>query len=102
MNLHQRYPEERKEALKKAENRDKWQAEWVVEFVEKLIEINNPRLKAVMFYELLDEPIYEEDRGSYHGESHFGFIACDKDGQNRQPKPVFYDLQEKLKELKGK
>lgn len=101
MNLHNRYPEERKEALKKDEIRDEWHAEWVTEFIDKLIKINNPRLKAVMFYELLDEPIYQKDHGSYHGESHFGFIKCDINGQNRQPKPAYYALQKKCKEIKN-
>ena len=100
MNLHNRYPEERKEALKKDENRYKWQAEWVPEFIDTLLKINNPRLKGVIFYELLDEPIYEEDNGSYHGESHFGFIECDRYGQNRKPKPAYFALQKKCKELK--
>lgn len=101
MNLHNRYPEERKEALKKAENRDKWQAEWVPEYVDKLIKINNPKLKAVIFYELLDEPLCEIKRGNYNGEAHFGFIKCDWDGSNQERKPVFYTIQEKIKEIKG-
>lgn len=102
MNLHNRYPPERKEALKKAENRDKWQAEWVPEFIDTLIKINNPRLKGVIFYELLDEPCFEKNSGKYHGESHFGFIACDEKGKNKMPKPAFYSLKEKVEELAGK
>lgn len=101
MNLHNRYPEERKEALKKKENRYKWQAEWVPEFIDTLIRSDNPHLKGVIFYELLDEPVYENDCGNYHGESHFGFIECDINGQNRIPKPAFYALQKKCKELKN-
>ena len=100
MNLHHRYPEERKEALKKAENRDKWQAEWVPEFIDTLVKINNPRLKAVIFYELLDEPNFEKAKGSYNGESHFGFIECDENGGKQVKKPAFYALQEKIKEIK--
>lgn len=101
MNLHHRYPEERKEALKKAENRDKWQAEWVPEFIDTLVKINNPRLKAVIFYELLDEPNFEKAKGSYNGESHFGFIECDENGGKQVKKPAFYALQEKIKEIKN-
>lgn len=101
MNLHHRYPEERKEALKIAENRYKWQAEWVPEFIDTLIKCNNPRLKAVIFYELLDEPNFEIDSGKYNGESHFGFIECDIKGQNQIKKPAFYALQEKIKEIKN-
>ena len=101
MNLHQRYPEERKQALKLAENRNKWQAQWVPEFIDTLVKINNPRLKAVIFYELLDEPSFEKAKGSYHGESHFGFIECDENGGNQVRKPAFYSLQEKIKGIKG-
>lgn len=102
MNLHNRYPEERKEALKKAENRYKWQAEWVPEFIDKLVELNNPKLKAVILYELLDEPIFEKNSGNYNGEVHFGFIECDENGDNQVRKPAFYSLQNKIKELKYK
>lgn len=101
MNLHGRYSEEQKAALKNAETRDANQAKWVPEFVDKLIKINNPKLKAVIFYELMDEPAFEEHHGSYHGESHFGFISCDRNGQNRKEKPVFYSLQKKIKEVRG-
>ncbi|MBO4467766.1 MAG: hypothetical protein J5766_00560, partial [Clostridia bacterium] len=44
MNLHERYSDERKSALQKAENRDKWQAEWIPEFLDILEKINDPRL----------------------------------------------------------
>lgn len=100
MNLHDRYSEERKQLLKKSDNRNKWQAEWVPEFIDTLIKINNPRLKAVIFYELLDEPNFEKSKGSYHGESHFGFIECDVNGANQVRKPAFYSLQKKIKEIK--
>ena len=100
MNLHHRYPPERKEALKKAENRDKCQAEWIPEFIDTLIKINNPRLKSVIFYELLDEPIFEMDKGDYCGESHFEFIECDKNGKKQIRKPAFYTLQEKIKDIR--
>ena len=97
-----RYTEEHKAELQDDETRHKLQAEWVPKFVDKLVEINNPKLKAVIFYELMDEPAFEESKGSYEGESHFGFIACDENGQNRKEKPVFYTLKEKIAEIKGK
>ena len=46
-----------------------------------------------------DEPIYEEEKGSYHGESHFGFVECDINGENQIKKPAFYALQKKIREL---
>ena len=101
MNLHRRYPEERKQALKKAEERYALQAEWVPEFIDKLLKCNNPGLKAVIFYELLDEPNFEEDRGDYIGESHFGFIECDRHSGNRLKKPAFYSLKDKIGRIKS-
>lgn len=100
MNLHKRYSEERKQALQKAENRDELQAEWVPEFMDTVAKIDNPKLKGVIFYELLDEPVFEEQSGKYNGESHFGFISCDKNGENRKEKPAFYVLQNKIMNMK--
>lgn len=88
MNLHKRYPKERKEALKNAENRYMWQAEWIPGFIDTLLRINNPRLKSVVFYELLDEPVFEKS-GGYNGESHFGFIACRKNGKAKNKSRLF-------------
>ena len=102
MNLKDVYTEEQNNALKDAKTRDANQAKWVPEFVDKLIEINNPKLKAVIFYELMDEPAIEERDGIYNGEAHFGFIECDKDGQNRKEKPVYNKLKEKIAEIKAK
>ncbi len=99
MNLHERYTPERKEALKEAENRDRQQAEWIPGFIDTLLRINNPRLKSVVFYELLDEPVFEKS-GGYNGESHFGFIACRKNGKGKKQKPAFYALQKKLADIK--
>ena len=38
--------------------------------------------------ELLADVCAHIPAGQYHGESHFGFIACDEQGNNRRPKPV--------------
>lgn len=99
MNLHPRYTEDQKAALKNRESRNKGQAEWIPEFIDTLVRINNPRLKAVIFYELLDEPSNERN-GEYCGEAHFGFVECDINGENRIRKPAFYALKEKIKEIK--
>lgn len=98
MNLHPRYTEEQKEALRNKESRYNGQAEWVPEFIDMLVNINNPHLKAVIFYELMDEPVKERN-GNYCGEAHFGFIECDENGANRKIKPAFYSLQQKIKEI---
>lgn len=101
MNILDRYPEEHKDALKNAEKRNELHAKWVPEFIDTLMGCNNPRLKGIIFYELLDEPNFEEDSEGYKGESHFGFIECDRKGQNQIKKPAFYALQEKIKEIKN-
>ena len=94
-----RDPIEKQEALKIKEKRFAGQEKWVPEFVQKLVDLDEPKLKSVIFYELLDEPIYEEEKGSYHGESHFGFVECDINGENQIKKPAFYALQKKIREL---
>ena len=55
-------------------------------------------MKAVIFYELMDEPV-NEGNGNYCGEAHFGFIECDENGANRKIKPAFYSLHQKIKEI---
>ena len=97
MNLHERYSPERKQALQTKAIRDRWQREWLPDFIDTLEACDNPRLKAVMLYELLDEPAYEREQGDYTGESHFGFIECDENGGNQVRKPAFYALQKRLK-----
>lgn len=96
-----RDPIEKQEALKVKETRDANQAKWVPEFIQKIVDMNEPKIKSIIFYELLDEPIFERKKGGYYGESHFGFIECDENGGNQVRKPVFYTLQNKIKEVKG-
>ncbi len=93
-----RDPIEKQENLKVKELREKNQAEWVCQFIDKLVEMNNPKIIGVHFYELLDEAMYEIRKGSYNGESHFGFIECDQNGNDYVFKPAFYALKEKIKE----
>lgn len=101
MHPHQRDPIEKQEAVKIQECRYKGQEKWIPEFIDKLVNINEPNFMGVIFYELLDQPVYERRRGSYHGESHFGFIECDEDGGNQKKKPAFYTLKEKIREIKS-
>lgn len=96
-----RDPIEKQEALKVKENRDAGQAKWVPEFIQKVIDMNEPKVKSIIFYELLDEPRCEIKKGSYNGESHFGFIECDVNGGNQVKKPAFFTLQQKIKEIKN-
>ncbi len=96
-----RDPLEKQESIKDKKLRNINQAEWVCGFIDKLVEMNNPKLIGIQFYELMDEPIFEIERGSYHGESHFGFIECDVNGENYVFKPVFTALKRKIEEYKN-
>ena len=96
-----RDPIEKQEALKVKEIREAAQAKWVPEFIQKVIDMNEPKIKSIIFYELMYEPIFERNKGSYNGESHFGFIECDEDGTNQIKKPAYYALQKKIKGICG-
>ena len=99
MNFHARWDEEKRNLIATKESRDKLQAEWVSSFIQKVYDMPEPRFKAIIFYELLDESIYEKNAGRYHGESHFGFIECDERGHNRINKPVYEATKKKIEEL---
>ena len=99
MNFHARWDEEKRALIANKESRDALQAEWVPSFIQKLYDMDEPRFKGVIFYELLDEPGFERQEGHYHGESHFGFIECDEQGGNRVFKPVWKTCADKIKEL---
>lgn len=101
MHPHQRDPIEKQVAVKIKECRYKGQEKWIPEFIDKLVNIEEQNFVGVIFYELLDQPVYERRRGCYHGESHFGFIECDEDGSNQKKKPAFYTLKEKIREIKS-
>ena len=88
---------EKQEALKVKETRFANQAKWVKAFLEKLVRLEETKLKSVIFYELLDEPVFERNKGAYNGEAHFGFIECDENGKNQIRKPAFYALQKAIK-----
>ena len=88
MNLHPRWDAAKRAEVMDAASRDAGQAAFVPAFLRKCAALDEPRFAGVIFYELLDEPGFERQAGQYHGESHFGFIACDEQGHNRRPKPV--------------
>ena len=58
---------------------------------------NYPRVKGMIFYELLDEPQYEMTAGRYEGESHFGFIKVNQsDFSIGAKKPIYHRVQRLL------
>lgn len=99
MNFHARWDEEKRALIANRESRNALQAEWVPSFIQKVYDLDEPRFKGIIFYELLDEPGFERQAGHYHGESHFGFIECDEAGANRVFKPAWKTMSDKIKEL---
>lgn len=99
MNLHERWDDEKKALVANRDTRNALQAEWVPSFIQKVYDMNEPRFKGVIFYEMLDEPRFEKENGGYHGESHFGFVECDDEGGNRVFKPSWRTMAAKIKEL---
>ena len=58
---------------------------------------NYPRVKGMIFYELLDEPQYEMSAGRYEGESHFGFVKVNRDDFSiGTKKPIYHRVQQML------
>ncbi|MBO4734093.1 MAG: glycosyl hydrolase 53 family protein [Clostridia bacterium] len=92
-----RDPIEKQNALKVKELRDENQKKWVPEFIEKVADLKDSSILGIVFYELLDEPVFEKDE--YCGEAHFGFIACDRNGKNKVKKPAYDSLKNCIKKL---
>ena len=57
---------------------------------------NYSRVKAMIFYELLDEPDYEISKDQYEGESHFGFVKVDNAFNIGIKKPIYHQIQRML------
>ena len=74
---------------------DQRECDWLEMFLNKMNAYDSDRLKAVIVYELLDQPEYEIKKGSYHGESHFGLVALNPDNTISHKRPAF-DLVKKL------
>lgn len=70
---------------------DTKEADWLSTFLPKMAEygLESDHLKAVIIYELLDQPIYEQERGAYHGESHFGLVRVDENNRIVGKRPAF-------------
>lgn len=58
---------------------------------------NYSRVKGMIFYELLDEPQFEMQKGSYEGESHFGLVKVSReDFSIGEKKPIYNRIQQML------
>lgn len=96
-----RDPLEKQMEIKIKVLRESRQAEWVPKFFKKIYDMSlkDPRISGIIFYELLDEPIITvRNGGDYCGEANFGFISCEKNGENAIKKPVFEALKKAINE----
>lgn len=87
---------------KTPEEGDAEQAEWVCRFCEHLFNDTPDRCLGLIYYELMDELCFDEENGGFHGEAHFGFVKCNKDGSNPVPKPSVKALGETVEKLMKK
>ena len=72
------------------------QAAWLRDFILTMNEYDSDRLKAVIVYELLDQPnIQPTDK--WEGEAHFGLVHVDPDLTITTPKPSYYTVQKLIK-----
>lgn len=78
---------------------DAKQAEWVCQFCEHLFRDTPERCLGLIYYEMMDEPGFDDQNGGFHGEAHFGFVKCDRNGYNPQPKPSVKALGETVNKL---
>lgn len=84
---------------KTPEEGDAEQAKWVCHFCKNIYENTPERCLGLIYYELMDEPCLEESNDGFHGEAHFGFVKCNKNGSNPVPKPAVAALGETIKNL---
>ena len=72
---------------------DQKESEWLEMFLNAMNDYPSDRLKGVMVYELLDQPAFEIQKGSYEGESHFSLVRVKPDNTIAEPKPAYYTVQ---------
>lgn len=71
----------------KEEKRDKW----IQKFFDIMEAYDSDRMKAVILYELMDEPNFEVEKGGiYDGESHFGLVNTNEDYTPGAPKSSYF------------
>lgn len=68
------------------------QAKWLVDFFDIMDAYDSDRMKAVIIYELMDQPNIDKD-GKYNGEAHFGIVSINEDYSPNAPKPSYYAVQ---------
>lgn len=76
------------------------QRDWICSFTEHLYNSMPENFMGVIYYELMDEPVFEGE--GFHGEAHFGFYKCSPDGSDPEPKLVVGAIPEMIKKLTGK
>ena len=87
------------ESDKSEEERQEMQEKFVCEFTEHLYKNAPDNFMGLIFYELMDEPAFEINHGTFHAESHFGFVNCDRKGYEPKLKKVCNSLGETIKRI---
>lgn len=72
------------------------QAAWLQNFITTMNEYDSEKLKAVIVYELLDQPNIQPTE-KWEGEAHFGLVHVDPDMTITTPKPAYYTVQKLYK-----
>jgi len=70
------------------------QAKWLERFLDIMEAYDSDRMKAVIIYELMDQPNIEIDNGKeFDAESHFGIVNTNSDYSPGKPKEAYYAVQ---------
>jgi hypothetical protein len=76
--------------------RDALQAVWISNFMDLMMKSDIKNLRGIIFYELVDQIAYGEN----HAEAMYGFMRCDRNGDNKVPKIAYQVLKNKIAEAK--
>ena len=98
-NQHDIVVENGKKAVNKgytAIERDALQAVWISDFMNLLKTADCKNLRGIILYELVDQIAYGEN----HAEAMYGFMRCERNGDNKIPKTAYLVLKNKIAELK--
>ena len=69
---------------------------YIAGLMRKVYEYPSDKIKGMIIYELLDET---NPANPQEHEKYFGIVRCDENGNIGEPKPAFYDIQKRLKNI---
>lgn len=71
------------------------QAAWLETFIHAMNNYPSNRMKAVIIYELLDQPSIQTT-DEWDGEAHFGLVRMNRDNTFAEPKKSYYAMQKRF------